>query len=1277
MERTERRYLNAESEDEMVVWGYRPCWWRMGLVGLGTLCSGGLLLLFLYWVPRWSIKCTCRLVSLREASVLLLQTTDEFRTCYRVRVRSMAAPGHDPLAAPHPGDWKEPACSPPTPVIQRAEYEKDLLTKAPDPGEVQIRYVDHQEVRYVWSPQRQEFRRLTALDQGVPCSDIHGRHAAGLPARHQEQRKLFYGENQIDVKVPSIPHLLVKEVLNPFHVFQTFSVILWSCNEYYQYATAIVIMSLLSICISLYFIRKQYTLLHDMVAAHNVVRVKVYRGNGVSEEMFSTDLVPGDVVLIPIGGMLMPCDAVLVTGTCVVNESLLTGESVPVMKTSLPEPGRGVGAAPEEVYSVEAHKRHTLFCGTAVVQTRFYSSEPVKAVVVRTGFYTSKGQLVCSILFPKAADFKLYRDAYRFLLGLVAVAAVGMVYSIVHSCQMGEDVGTIIVKTLDIITITVPPALPAAMTAGIIYAQQRLRKQRIYSINPQRINMCGQLNLVCFDKTGTLTEDGLDVSGFLRVHEGRFLSLERDVSTPSLVRSSFIAAMATCHSLTNIDGKLSGDPLDCKMFEATGWVLEEPTAEETALHDQIMPTVVRPAASAASATPSCGDADMELQELMNSYEIGIVSQFPFSSALQRMSVVTSNLGQRRLVAFMKGAPETVAGLCKKETVPDDFSPVLEKFTRQGLRVIALARRKLEAKITWHKVQTINRSVIEANMEFLGLIMMQNKLKPRSIPVIRELQSAHIARLNGGASWKGRMAFSCTSFSMLPSLVNLCLPGDNMLTALSVARECGMIPPHGKVVITEAVPPRDGQVATISWQYADDTAGWVATHDTKDIQIKVEDDTSKDGLLDTCYHFAMSGKTFHVITEHFPDLLPKLLLCGTVYARMAPDQKTQLVEEFQKVEQYQSFTLTRGFSPAVCGYFSVQRNPKPLVNTPPDCNGPAASSCRHLPVGAGGLCGVALHIEDAGHLVRARPHQPRATDLRRSLSSPFVFQIEGNLGDSQFLFIDLAIIMSVMFTMSLNPSWKELVPRRPLTSLISVPVLLSMILQTLLTLAFQLTAFLLVKEQPWYESGTPTANVCRVNWTGELPDAGFATHNVTGEDEEEDYITNYENTTIFFVSCCQYLAVAFAFSKGKPFRQPVYRNYFFMSCILFFYGFFGLIMMYPTDVVDDFFELVCVPFDWRMKMLLLIVANLILSILVENFICDYDGWWLRFPCTPSPREGPVSDMATQVDVDSAGRPGAGGEWGGPAKPPKDQYKLLARELPLDPDWPLPPWTGRRS
>uniref|UniRef100_A0A670J3X8 Cation-transporting ATPase n=1 Tax=Podarcis muralis TaxID=64176 RepID=A0A670J3X8_PODMU len=55
--------------------GYSPCCWKLALVSLGTLCSGGFLLLFLYWLPELSVKWTCRAVPLRDAWVVLLRTT--------------------------------------------------------------------------------------------------------------------------------------------------------------------------------------------------------------------------------------------------------------------------------------------------------------------------------------------------------------------------------------------------------------------------------------------------------------------------------------------------------------------------------------------------------------------------------------------------------------------------------------------------------------------------------------------------------------------------------------------------------------------------------------------------------------------------------------------------------------------------------------------------------------------------------------------------------------------------------------------------------------------------------------------------------------------------------------------------------------------------------------------------------------------------------------------------------------------------------------------------
>ena len=75
-------------------------------------------------------------------------------------------------------------------------------------------------------------------------------------------------------------------------------------------------------------------------------------------------------------------------------------------------------------------------------------------------------------------------------------------------------VKTLIDRTLDLITVTVPPALPAAMSCGMMFALGRLKRDgNIFCISPPRINMAGQVSTFVFDKTGTLTEEGLSVLG--------------------------------------------------------------------------------------------------------------------------------------------------------------------------------------------------------------------------------------------------------------------------------------------------------------------------------------------------------------------------------------------------------------------------------------------------------------------------------------------------------------------------------------------------------------------------------------------------------------------------------------------------------------------------------------------------------------------------------------------------------------------------------------------
>lgn len=76
----------------------------------------------------------------------------------------------------------------------------------------------------------------------------------------------------------------------------------------------------------------------------------------------------------------------------------------------------------------------------------------------------------------------------------------------------------IVIRALDLVTVVVPPALPAAMTVCTLYAQSRLRSQGVFCIHPLRINLGGKLRLVCFDKVGAMGRAG---TGLRHGHHGQ------------------------------------------------------------------------------------------------------------------------------------------------------------------------------------------------------------------------------------------------------------------------------------------------------------------------------------------------------------------------------------------------------------------------------------------------------------------------------------------------------------------------------------------------------------------------------------------------------------------------------------------------------------------------------------------------------------------------------------------------------------------------------------
>ncbi len=165
--------------------------------------------------------------------------------------------------------------------------------------------------------------------------------------------------------------------------------------------------------------------------------------------------------------------------------------------------------------------------------------------------------------------------------------------------------------------------------------------------------------------------------------------------------------------------------------------------------------------------PNCEDEDLVIK---SHYEIGIIRRFDFTSKLMRMSTLVKNVNEPYFKGFCKGSPEKIKELCKPETIPINFNETLSKYTTKGFRVLALSAKLL--KMNYMQSQKIERDTVESNMIFLGLLIVQNKLKQNTTNSIEKLANANL-----------RMVMAT---------------GDNLLTAISVAKECNLIDPSSSV-----------------------------------------------------------------------------------------------------------------------------------------------------------------------------------------------------------------------------------------------------------------------------------------------------------------------------------------------------------------------------------------------------------------------------------------------------------------------------------------------
>lgn len=1076
---TQKIYIATE-DLTIVVAGFTTSMLGYSFYLLLCVLTAGLGYLIFRWLPGWRIKIVGKTAPLHECDWVVVENQWGEMTVQDLGKQIYGQSLSSVFGLAEKGGYRE--------------YDED-----DDPVIKELRTLDYRYIRFCYHPVRDKFV-LGNTWKDPAWTDVRTIRV-GLDSEEKDHREQVFGKNLIDIEEKSTSQLLLDEAFHPFYVFQIASLILWSLDEYFYYAACIFIISVVSIVTTLIETRATMRRLRDVSRFECDVRVL---RNGFWRYVESSELVPGDVYEVTDPNLTqLPCDSLLLSGDCIVNESMLTGESVPVSKV----PTTDEALEFLNLSAASAHPevaRHFLFSGTKIIRARRPQDDKddeaaALALVVRTGFNTTKGALVRSMLFPKPSGFKFYRDSFRYISVMGMIAAVGFVVSFVNFMRLGLAWHLIVVRALDLITIVVPPALPATLTIGTNFALNRLKKKQIYCISPQRVNVGGKLDVVCFDKTGTLTEEGLDVLGLRVVQQpansfsdiltdcGSVLpgASERDPNVDYKNHRSLLYTMATCHSLRSVDDELVGDPLDVKMFDFTSWQFEEGEQsggggdnEEESL--SISPSVARPPPGQEySVDDNTEDGNKK------AIELGVIKGYEFVSQLRRASVVVRQFGDRGGHIYVKGAPECMKDICRPESFPPDYEELLGYYTHRGFRVIACATKTIP-KLNWMKVQKMKREEAESDLEFVGFIIFENKLKPTTTGIINELGQAGIRKV------------MCT--------------GDNILTAISVARECNLIEPTAHCFIPHFVEgDARTPLARLAWESIDNPAFQLDENTLKPLPPPPEADASLPYDISNLrnYSVAVSGDVFRWIIDFASEkVLREMLVCGQVFARMSPDEKHELVEKLQSIDYCCGFC---GDGANDCGALKAADVGISLSEAEASVAAPFTSRVFDI------SCVPEVIREGRAALVTSFScfKYMSLYSAIQFCSVSFLYASASNLGDFQFLYIDLLLILPIAIFMGWTGPYPVLSRKRPTASLVSRKVLTPLLGQIALCICFQAIVFQAVRHQPWFQP--PVL------------------------DRNHSNSKNSENTALFLLSCYQYILAAIVLSIGKPFRLPMRSN----------------------------------------------------------------------------------------------------------------------------------------
>ncbi len=480
-----------------------------------------------------------------------------------------------------------------------------------------------------------------------------------------------------------------------------------------------------------------------------IVRV---RRDGHIVEVSSTELVPGDIVILEAGNIVPADGRILKSVNLKVQEAALTGESEPVEKAVPALSGNDLPLG---------DRANMLFSGTVVTYGRG------EFVVTATGMETELGKIAGLIQGVESTQTPLQRRLDKLGKTLAWVALGIIVVIVAIGWRHGGDFETIFLTGISLAVAAIPESLPAVVTITLALGGQRLLKRNALIRKLPAVETLGSVTVICSDKTGTLTENRmtvtiLDIAGHSQ-DLTTVVSRREDVlrarlyadSPPDLTAMSVLVRVgALCNDAvleTDEDGNLTaiGDPTEGALVLAAH------------------------------------NLGFDLTQLQAEWPR--VAEIPFTSDRKRMTTIHKMSAEVQqsdepwadapYAVFTKGAVDSLLEVCSQVLVDNEFLPLDAKwreriaetnaeYASQGQRVLGIAFR------VWEQDELPeDLSALESGLIFVGMTAMIDPPRP-------EVRDAVATAHRAGIQVK-------------------MITGDHPLTALQIAKDLGIADSNGE------------------------------------------------------------------------------------------------------------------------------------------------------------------------------------------------------------------------------------------------------------------------------------------------------------------------------------------------------------------------------------------------------------------------------------------------------------------------------------------------